>query len=235
MLLMIEGIDAVGKTTLARKLHLHLNKYKKTYYTNQFDTSYGTEQRARLLSGEIDCVDEKISIIRECRTRWMNQKIHTKNLSKTNIIVDRFYLSLMAYQGLEGVIPIESPAFFREHELAKDLYFNTIMIYIRATDPRKMIKTPRDYIEKRPPEWHEELQTRYDLLYTNYSPMASIAINVTPDYKYSHTIDEIVSDILQKEQCLLSSFEAKRLRKKLKANHIFSCMRKAKQQRKLPF
>lgn len=235
MLLIIEGIDCVGKTTLCRNISLLLNKYKKTCYTNQFDTPFGAESKIRLINNSIDLIEDRIQMIRKCRKIWWDSKIAPKNLSKTNIIVDRFFLSLMAYQGLDGVIPIHSDFFEPEKQLSEELFYSSVLIYIRATDPTKMITTPRDEIEKKPPDYHKSLQERYDFLCMYYAPFTQITVHVTPEYQYNLSPEEIVEKILSAERTMLSSYDARQLKKRLKINHIFSCMRKAKKQRKLPF
>lgn len=143
---------------------------------------------------------------------------------------------MMAYQGYEGVLPVYSDVFDEEIAIAEHLHFSSILIYIRAKNPKVMIKNPSDYIERRGGNWQSGVQDRYDLMIpSKYAPLYNLTVHVDEEYNYSMSVEQIVSYLRLSEQALLDSRGSMKLRKRLKACHIFSCMRQAKKQRKLPF
>lgn len=234
MLIILEGIDCVGKSTITRKLCKYLNQYKKTYYTNMFGGEFASKKKELLVQGNL-YVHEKINLIREVRSSWDTHCIQAKNLDKVNMIADRHYLSLVAYQGHEGVIAPLSDVFEPERSIAESLRYSAIMIYIRSIHPGEMIHSPRDKIESRPIIWHKELQMRYDLLVGNsaYSPLNTLIVQVDKDYNYSHSVEDIAKYIMRSEGSLLDKKSSIRLERRIQTNRIYECMRIAKSKKSL--
>lgn len=236
MYIIIEGIDNIGKTTFCRKLCKILNHYKRTYYTHQFDTDLGREAKKKLLSDDRMSIQQKLDLIRSAREKWFKEKMSDKDPTKCHVIIDRFYLSMIAYQSEEYLIPISHEIFEPEKNLAKDMEFSSLLIYINAIFPQEMNKNPTDYIERRPSSWHRDVQEKYKILMSSYYVRgASLILNVTPEYNYDISIEEVVKVILAKEYQILNNCDAIKLKRKLLIHHKYACMRKAKRQRKLPF
>jgi len=112
MLIVIEGIDGSGKTTQAKLLYEALKDrgYKVALLYEPTDSKYGLLIREKLKTGdytplelyELFLKDREINAVRI-------RKLMSENMI---VILDRYYISTIAYQGAQG-IPISK--IIRDH------------------------------------------------------------------------------------------------------------------------
>jgi dTMP kinase len=108
LLVALEGIDGAGKTTQARELAAALSAAGVAYVTTKEPTSgpWGAKIRASAQTGRLPLEEELAAFIADRRE-------HVANLIKPSleqgkvVIVDRYYLSTVAYQGARGLDPDE--------------------------------------------------------------------------------------------------------------------------------
>lgn len=108
VLVAIDGIDGAGKTTQAQLLAERLNRAGLSTVTSKepTDGKWGAELRATASAG-------RLSADRELELFLLDRKEHVRTLiepslrSGTSVILDRYYYSTAAYQGVRGMDPVE--------------------------------------------------------------------------------------------------------------------------------
>lgn len=102
-LIVFEGPEGSGKTTIAKKVYFYLKKYYKNivFLREPGGTEISEKIRKILLNNKNKNLDKKAELLLylASRAQLVNEKI--KKLIKKNyiIIMDRFYLSTIVYQG----------------------------------------------------------------------------------------------------------------------------------------
>jgi len=113
MLIVIEGIDGSGKSTQAKILFDKLSKMgcKVALLAEPTNSIYGIKIREKLASGEYTAEELYELFVKD---RELNAANIRRLLSRGYIVIlDRYYISTIAYQGAQG-IPIER--ILRDHK-----------------------------------------------------------------------------------------------------------------------
>lgn len=113
MLIVIEGIDGSGKSTQAKILFDRLSKMscKVALLAEPTNSIYGIKIREKLASGEYTAEELYELFVKD---RELNAANIRRLLSRGYIVIlDRYYISTIAYQGAQG-IPIER--ILRDHK-----------------------------------------------------------------------------------------------------------------------
>jgi len=100
MLIAFEGIDGSGKTTQAKKLYDHLKQrgYEVSLYREPGGTKVGETLREILLKEDLDERTELL-LFEASRSKLVEEKIIPELREGKVVILDRFTLSTIAYQG----------------------------------------------------------------------------------------------------------------------------------------
>lgn len=108
MLIAFEGIDGSGKTTQAKKLYkyLKLKGEKVSLYREPGSTELGEKIRNLILC---HCMDERteLFLFEAARSCLMNERIIPDLREGKKVILDRFILSTLAYQGFGRGLDLE--------------------------------------------------------------------------------------------------------------------------------
>ncbi|MCX7998452.1 MAG: dTMP kinase [Leptospiraceae bacterium] len=107
LFIVFEGIDGSGKTTLAKKLTEKLNSlgYSSKYFYEPTHSEFGLEIR-KYLKGESQISQARlIELFLLDREFSVNQNILPNLRNGVNVILDRYYYSMAAYQGNENMSP----------------------------------------------------------------------------------------------------------------------------------
>lgn len=108
MLIAFEGIDGSGKTTQAKKLYQYLvaKEIPASLYREPGGTKLGEKLREIIITEEMDERTELL-LFEASRSRLIAEKV-IKDLEKGKIVIlDRFTLSTLAYQGYGKGIDLE--------------------------------------------------------------------------------------------------------------------------------
>ena len=106
MLIVIEGIDGSGKTTQSKLLYEALRKlgYKAILVSEPSDSIYGAKIRQKLRDGNYTPNELYDLFLKDRKNHIEDIKSFLK--SSYIVIMDRYYISTIAYQGAQG-IPID--------------------------------------------------------------------------------------------------------------------------------
>lgn len=107
LFIVFEGIDGSGKTTLAKKLTEKLNSlgYSSKYFYEPTHSKFGLEIR-KYLKGDFHISKARlIELFLLDREFSVNQNILPNLKNGVNVILDRYYYSMAAYQGNENMSP----------------------------------------------------------------------------------------------------------------------------------
>lgn len=107
-LVAVEGIDGAGKTSIARALVDHLRAAGADVLASKEPTQgqYGAELRASAQSG-------RLSPAREAELLLLDRHEHVADVIEPAlargaiVVLDRYFPSMVAYQGAEGLDPVE--------------------------------------------------------------------------------------------------------------------------------
>lgn len=107
-LLVLEGIDGAGKSTLARRLAEQIRAGGRECVVSREPTDgpHGTALRRSAISGRLSLADE-LELFLKDRAEHVEALIRPALLRGDVVILDRYYLSTAAYQGARGVDPTE--------------------------------------------------------------------------------------------------------------------------------
>jgi dTMP kinase len=108
VLIAIEGIDGAGKTTQAERLAAALtNAGHSVVRTKEpTDSKWGRQLRASALSGRLGA-DEELELFLKDRQEHVRAVLQPALERGQVVIVDRYYFSTVAYQGVRGLDPKE--------------------------------------------------------------------------------------------------------------------------------
>lgn len=139
ILIVIEGAEGVGKTTIAKKLVSELNDigYESIYFREPGGNDMCEKIRNLALYNEIDAVTETLLM---CAARSINvEKNILPSIDAGKIVVlDRFTLSTLVYQGILGGVNIK---FINEiNKLICKKLDSSIYQFILECDPYTCIK-----------------------------------------------------------------------------------------------
>jgi len=105
MLIVFEGIDGSGKTTISKMLFSYLKKkkYNTVWFREPSDSKWGKKIRDLAHSKDSIPLEEELNYFIE--DRKINVRINIKPALKNNkiVILDRYYFSTACYQGARGM------------------------------------------------------------------------------------------------------------------------------------
>lgn len=103
-LIVFEGIDGTGKSTHIRLLSEYLETRGITVHTSFEPTRgpWGMRVRAAAVSGKRLDMQEEMHCLLQDRREHVSQLIHPALEQGHWVLLDRYYLSMMAYQGASG-------------------------------------------------------------------------------------------------------------------------------------
>jgi dTMP kinase len=107
-LLVIEGIDGAGKSTLGRQLAAHVRAHGLTAVVSREPTDgpHGTALRQSAKTGRLSLAEE-LGLFLNDRAEHVEKLIRPALARGDVVILDRYYLSTAAYQGARGADPAE--------------------------------------------------------------------------------------------------------------------------------
>lgn len=107
-LLVLEGIDGAGKSTLGRQLaaHAHARGLTAVVSREPTDGPHGTALRRSAKTGRLSLADE-LDLFLKDRAEHVATLIRPALARGEIVILDRYYLSTAAYQGARGADPAE--------------------------------------------------------------------------------------------------------------------------------
>ena len=104
LLIVFEGLDGSGKSTQAKALHTHLRAagYDAIFSFEPTDGPHGRALRALWKRGERHDPEAELDLFRRDRTEHVQSLILPGLRGGTVVILDRYYYSSAAYQGVRG-------------------------------------------------------------------------------------------------------------------------------------
>ncbi|MGB8169025.1 MAG: dTMP kinase [Chthoniobacteraceae bacterium] len=107
-LLVLEGIDGAGKSTLGRRLAAHVCERGLVAVVSREPTDgpHGTTLRQSAKTGRLSLADELDHFLKD-RAEHVTTLIRPALARGEIVILDRYYLSTAAYQGARGADPAE--------------------------------------------------------------------------------------------------------------------------------
>ncbi|MCB2198572.1 dTMP kinase [bacterium] len=104
LLIVFEGLDGSGKSTQAKALHTHLRAagYDAVFSFEPTDGPYGRALRELWHKGERHDPEAELDLFRRDRTEHVQTLILPGLRGGTVVILDRYYYSSAAYQGVRG-------------------------------------------------------------------------------------------------------------------------------------
>lgn len=108
MFIVFEGIDGTGKSTQARRLATHFQNQGHTVLLSREPTDgpWGTLLRNSAETGRLSAAQELETFLKD-RRQHVEEKIAPALAAGHIVILDRYYFSTMAYQGIRGFDPLE--------------------------------------------------------------------------------------------------------------------------------
>ncbi len=108
MLIVLEGIDGTGKSTQAKRLAEHFRQLGKTVTLSREPTDgpWGTLLRNSAEKGRLS-PDEELQAFYNDRRQHVEELIKPALTAGHIVILDRYYFSMMAYQGARGFDPAQ--------------------------------------------------------------------------------------------------------------------------------
>lgn len=108
MLIVLEGIDGTGKSTQARLLAEWFGDQGRDVVTSRepTDQPWGRKLRESASTGRLSAEDELDYFLKD-RKQHVDELIQPSLEAGKVVILDRYYFSTMAYQGVRGFDPVE--------------------------------------------------------------------------------------------------------------------------------
>jgi len=180
MLVALEGIDGCGKSTQARLLTAALNErgLAATTFREPGDTEYGRELRRIFVEGRDVSPHEEMRLFLEDRRIDVCTNILPALAASKVVIMDRYYLSSVVYQGALGVDPSEILAANEEIAPRPEL---TALLDIPVTVARQRIRAARgatNTFEEH--EYLDDVRARY-LSYCDGEDVVRVDATALPD------------------------------------------------------
>jgi dTMP kinase len=106
MFIVLEGIDGTGKSTQSKRLAEHFRAQGRTVTLSREPTDgpWGTLLRNSAESGRLSPEEELETFLKD-RRQHVTEKIAPALAAGHVVILDRYYFSTMAYQGVRGFDP----------------------------------------------------------------------------------------------------------------------------------
>lgn len=123
-LIVIEGIDGTGKSTLAAELAETLRQRGRSVLLTYEPTHgpYGRRLRELAIAGREEVTpEEETELFIADRREHVAQEIGPALAAGQTVVMDRYYYSTMAYQGARGVDPAQIEARHRDFAPQPDL------------------------------------------------------------------------------------------------------------------
>ena len=107
LLVALEGIDGCGKSTQARQLVASLSERgeRAVTFREPGDSEYGRELRRVFVEGRDITPEEEMRLFLEDRRIDVRDNIEPALVSGSHVVMDRYYLSSVVYQGALGLDP----------------------------------------------------------------------------------------------------------------------------------
>ncbi len=107
-LVVVEGIDGAGKSTVLRRLAEHCAARSLMRVTSGEPTRgpWGMKLRQSMTEGRLS-LDEELSLFLKDRAEHVEQVIRPSLAAGKVVLLDRYYLSTAAYQGARGADPAQ--------------------------------------------------------------------------------------------------------------------------------
>lgn len=108
LFIVIEGIDGTGKSTQAKRLGEWFTSQGRQVVLSREPTNgpWGTKLRQSAASGRLSAEDELDYFLKD-RRQHVEELIAPSLAAGKVVILDRYYFSTMAYQGIRGFDPVE--------------------------------------------------------------------------------------------------------------------------------
>jgi dTMP kinase len=139
-LVVVEGIDGTGKTTLARNIYLRLEDkgFTAIFTFEPTDGPWGKKLRRSFSSPGRLTPDEELEFFLKDRKEHVERIIRPCLEHEKIVVCDRYYFSTMAYQGARGLDP---EAIRKTNETFAPM---PDLVFILELDPETAIKRIRE-------------------------------------------------------------------------------------------
>ncbi|NKB86954.1 MAG: dTMP kinase [Acidobacteria bacterium] len=179
-LIALEGIDGCGKSTQARQLVATLTDkgHPAVTFREPGDSEYGQELRRVFVEGRDITPEEEMRLFLEDRRIDVRDNIEPALASGKHVVMDRYYLSSVVYQGVLGLDPAmirstnEAIAPRPDLTLILDLPVDVALQRIEAARGGANSFEGRAYLEK--------VRALY-LTFADENSIETIAADTTPD------------------------------------------------------
>ncbi|HJO03065.1 MAG TPA: dTMP kinase [Acidobacteriota bacterium] len=194
MLVALEGIDGCGKSTQARLLTAALIErgLAAATFREPGDTEYGRELRRIFVEGRDVSPREEMRLFLEDRRIDVRSNILPALAAGKVVIMDRYYLSSVVYQGALGVDPVEILAANEAIAPPPDL---TLLLDIPADVARQRIRAARgatNTFEER--DYLDGVRARY-LSYCDGESIVRIDATAAPEAVHEELLRLVVDRI----------------------------------------
>ncbi len=158
----VEGIDGAGKTTLSKALYEDLKKEKINCILSEEPTISSFGQKLKeLLKKETNPIELKKLFLKD--RKWHVEKLIIPAIENGKwVILDRYYLSTVAYQGAQG---LDEKSLLKENETIAPIPDLVIYLDLQVKEALKRINNrsrKTEIFEK------EEFLTKVDTIYKRY-------------------------------------------------------------------
>jgi dTMP kinase len=139
ILIVVEGIDGAGKTTQVQLLYDQLTECGESVVRSKepTDGTWGRKIRASASTGRMSLADELHAFIEDRKEHVANLILPSLNDGKI-VILDRYYLSTVAYQGARGANVAD--LLTRMHEIAP----KPDIVFLIDLDPQLALERIRE-------------------------------------------------------------------------------------------
>ncbi|MBN1809517.1 MAG: dTMP kinase [Planctomycetes bacterium] len=202
MIFAIEGVEGAGKSTLAGKVidYVESMGFPAVLLRDPGDTPLGERIRDILLSGREACSPmAETFLFMAARRQLVDERIVPALEEGKVVVLDRFLLSTMAYQGMAGGVGVDIVL-----ELGRMAVGNadprlTLLLDLPAEEGFRRIAGSRphiDAIEGRGLEYHRAVREGFLLACRKYPWKVSVLDATRPEEEVVREAIEMVSDVL---------------------------------------
>lgn len=174
LLVVVEGIDGAGKTTLAARLAVALGNFGVAVAAGKEPTQgpFGQKLRDTALTGRLT-PEQELELLLADRRQHVDQVIQPTLRAGGIVILDRYFYSNAAYQGAEGLDPAAILDQNLEFAPAPDLM---LLLDLPVEEGLRRISARGDFANKF--EQPESLQVAREL-FRRYLPESGVLIDAT--------------------------------------------------------